>query len=313
MHRSFGQVTDLTVETEEGQLKKVSGRLIATLCTATLVWLSSAVLDAQRGPSAASGGSTRPARPSKDRPAPSPRLIVGAAPGAKCDPDTVEDTCPWTYTLIYGFTANAAPRDGGADTAKAGLAFNLYLDHRDFVEVDNDNVLSSHQAPADRVTGFGDTTFYVGRDLVLDKPQHPSITIEYGIKAPTASKDKGLGSGQVDHTYLVAVGKSVDKTSLEFDIGDYLAGNGSGFDHAPFWTAIVKQKVGEAQKFAVHAEVGGDFATSQAKADAYTLDYLETVLNKHVTLRTGGRFGLTSNVARAGVYVGVKVTGLFGD
>src|SRR6266702_4161445 len=52
------------------------------------------------------------------------------------------------------------------EKTKAGVAFAVYFTRRAFFEVDNDNVVSIKPASGDRVTGFGDTTIYVGADAL---------------------------------------------------------------------------------------------------------------------------------------------------
>ncbi len=283
-----------------------------------LILLAAGPALAQRGGNAGSGGSVRPERVTPERPAggPSAQTVTPTASPTpeECDPATVKGTCPGTYSFVYGFTANASPRHGGAQTERAGFAFSVYVTRRVFLELDNDNVLSSKAEPAERVTGFGDTSVYVGADAVLEGKEHPGLTLAYGIKAPTADSSKGLGSGEVDHTLLGVVSKTLgDKrpTYLEADIGDYIAGRAGadGFDHFPFGALILKQTLDGKKKYRLHFEVGGNFPTSKSNGEVYTLEYLETKLSDHFALRTGGRFGLTPNVSRAGLYLGLKVTG----
>ena len=276
-----------------------------------LVLLASAA-NAQRGGSAARGGSVKPEGVKAEEPAQS--QTVGIAKVSECDPATVIGTCPGTFSLSYGFSANASPRHGGPQTERAGFAFAVYVTRRVFLEIDNDNVVSVKSAPNPRVTGFGDTTFYVGADAVLEGKGRPGITVLYGLKAPTASETKGLGSGEVDHTLLAAFGKTLGSESrsyLEFDIGDYIARDSTthNFDHFPFAAGIFERKLGATKKYRWHTEVGGSFATSASNADMYTLNYLQTKLTDHVAIRTGARFGLTPNSPRAGIYLAVKFSG----
>jgi len=277
------------------------------------------VLRAQHPGSAASGGRVTPDRVQSERPSRGVAIATASpspSPG-ECDPNTVKGTCPGTYSFVYGFNARTRPRHGGAQTEKAGLAFLAYFTRRTFFEVDNDNVISTKAPGANRVTGFGDTTVYVGADVVLEGKGRPAVTFEYGFKAPTASSTKGIGSGLVDHTVIGAVSKFFhdNRTYLEFDGGDYIARvKSDGFDHFPFASALLKQKLGKADKFKLHFEVGGDFATSKSNADMYSLNYLETRLSRkdsktYVGLRTGAKFGLTPNLSRAGLYVAIKVGG----
>jgi len=272
----------------------------------------SAMAVAQPGGSASSGGRVTPDRSTPERPAQTPALL-GAG---ECDPATVIGTCPGTYSFGYGFTANDRPRHGGPQTLKAGLSFLVYFTRRTFFEIDQDNVVSIKPAIGNRVTGVGDTTLYVGADALLEGKGRPGISVLYGIKLPSASSTKGIGSGEVDHVLIAAIGKTFGRTYLEFDGGDYIAGrsNATGFDHLPFASAFVNHKLGNSGKYKLHFEIGGDFATSVSNADMYSLNYLETRLSGKdartvVAFRAGAKFGLTPNVSRAGLYLSLKVGG----
>jgi hypothetical protein len=269
---------------------------------------------AQPSDRAASGGSIRPERVLPRPGRAGPRVGGLPAPAgapALCDPDTVVGTCPGTYTFNYGFTAAATPRDGGAETEKAGFAALIYVTRRVFIEVDNDNVISSRPDDADRETGFGDTTVYAGVDAFLEGQGRPGVSFLYGLKIPTASSDKGLGTGMVDHTLLVAVMKTFGRSQVELDVGDYMAGrqDAGGLDHFPFVTGLLFQTLGSDDRYKLRLEVGGDLPTGHSDAAFYSLAQLQVGVTKHLSFRVGGRFGLTSNVSRAGLYVGIKVAG----
>jgi hypothetical protein len=299
--------------------QKLSTYAVRFLLLFCVAFACAGLLRAQHPGSAASGGRVTPDRVQPERPSRA-AAIATASPSPspeECDPATVKGTCPGTYSFVYGFNASASPRHGGAQTEKAGFAFLAYFTRRTFFEVDNDNVISTKAPAANRITGFGDTTVYLGADVVLEGKRRPAISFEYGIKAPTASSKKNIGSGLVDHTVIGAISKFFrdNRTYLEFDGGDYIARvKSDGFDHFPFASAFLNQKLGQTNRFKLHLEVGGDFATSKSNADMYSLNYLETRLSRkdsqtYVGFRTGANFGLTPNISRAGLYVAIKVGG----
>jgi hypothetical protein len=239
------------------------------------------------------------------------RIAARAEPGEStpCDPGT----CPGTFSFTYGIVSAAAPRDGGSESNKAGFAFNVYATKRIAVEVDNDNIVALKPATGDFSSGIGDTTFYAGVDAMLESDHHPALSILYGVKVPTASASKGIGSGEVDHTLLVALSKGIGRTSVELDLGDAFVGRttAKGFDQAPFAAWLVSQRLDEKGGHRLHAEIDTDFATSVTDMDIYTLGYLESAIGDNLALRIGGRFGITSNVSRAAFYFGLKFAGMF--
>ena len=288
------------------------------------------------GGTSARGGSSRIERsqPAKTAaspspsPSPTPNPAILSLPTTlksnkkqECDPAEVKGTCPGTYTFIYGFTGNRHPRGGGASSLGAGFAFITYFTKRLFLEVDNDNVTSVKDFQTKRQSGFGDTTLYLGADIFLESKRRPLITVQYGVKIPTASAAKGLGTGKIDHKITGAFSKNfggeiadgIKREYFEFDVGNLFAGraNSGKFDNLPFAAAIFKHKLNERNTF--HFELGGNFRTGTYAGDAYNLDYLETKLTKCaddcVSLRVGGRFGITSNSPQAGLYLALKFEG----
>jgi hypothetical protein len=278
-----------------------------------VIILSAAVCALGQG-SAASGGRITPDRIQRE---PAGRGFKAMSTD-ECDPDTVRGTCPWSYAFTYGFNAGAPPRHGGNQTEKAGFAFATYLTKRLSVEFDNDNVVSIKPPSADRFSGFGDTTIYVGYDAILEENghSHPALSFTYGLKAPTANSVKGVGSGEVDHSLDVTIMKTSGQNYFQVDAGDYFAGRAkaSGFDQQAFLSGFLLRTLDQNGKYKLHLEVGGDFATSKSNADMYSLDYLERRFTKkdaktYVALRLGARIGLTPNVSRAGFYIALRVKG----
>jgi hypothetical protein len=192
------------------------------------------------------------------------------------------------------------------------FAFNTYVTRRLFIEIDSDNVVSRKPESGARETGVGDTIFIVGGDPLLEKEgsSRPAIYALYGVKLPTASSSKGLGTGQVDHFLVGAVNKTLGRNYLELNFTEYFSGRsgGSGFDDTSSLAGILKRTVGR-KKSTLHFEVGGTFATSSSNAEMYTLDYVEVPIGERAAIKVGGRFGLTPNAPRAGLYLALKLKG----
>ena len=297
---------------------------------------------AQRGGTGAKGGSTRPER--AERPSPTPEPLFQPpppSPSPAASPGTVvvtesqpsqaiaEDeeekakpgTDPGTYFFLYGVNASARPRheEGTATRVVGGFAFNVYVTRRIFVEIDNDNFVSRRPLGGERSTGVGDTALIIGGDAVLENREtaKPNVSFFYGIKVPTASSNKGLGSGEIDHVLFGTVNKNLrgrmSKSFVELDFSEYFAGRGGGdgFAKSSSLAVIFRQWLSDKKTNRFHFEVGGTFATKESNAEMYTLDYFEHFPNERMSFRLGGRFGLTPNVPRAGLYVALTFNGKF--
>lgn len=287
---------------------------------------------AQRGVTGGRGSVSRPEKAEialptqKETPTPSPVSVISPSvvPAASPEPDEAEEpkpgTDPGSFFFIYGVNASARPRhkEGTATKVVGGFGFNVYLTRRIFVEVDNDNFVSRKPLLGSRATGVGDTLLIVGGDALLEDSEtsRPNVAFFYGIKLPSASSEKGLGSGKIDHVLFGTVNKNLggrfSKSFVELDFVEYFAGRGAGngFAKTSNLAGVYRQWLNDGRTNRLHFEIGGTFATKESNAEMYTLDYFEHFFrNKTMSFRIGGKFGLTPNVPRAGVYVALTVNG----
>jgi hypothetical protein len=70
-----------------------------------------------------------------------------------------------------------------------------------------------------RVNGFLDTTLAFKARWLNQEPQGFAMSIAGGIKLPTASENKGLGSGHVDLDLLLIATRTWTKNSLDANFG----------------------------------------------------------------------------------------------
>jgi hypothetical protein len=285
---------------------------------------------AQKGVSGARGSISRPQKAELALPAPSPEAMAppppsaAASPGATPEEAAVETeepgTDPGTFFFIYGVNVAARPRHEAETATKVagGFGFNVYVTRRIFVEIDNDNFVSRKPLIGSRTTGFGDTQLIVGGDAVFENSEtsKPNLSFFYGVKFPSASAEKKLGSGEVDHFLFGTVNKNLrgrfSKSFIEADFVEYFAGRGggNGFAKTSSLAGVFRQWLNDNKTNRLHFEIGGTFATKESNAEMYNLDYFEHFLaNQKMSFRLGGKFGLTPNVPRAGLYVALTLNG----
>lgn len=66
----------------------------------------------------------------------------------------------------------------------------------------------------ERETGFGDVNLGF-KTIVRDNPKKRlALALSYSIKLPTASSEKEMGSGKVDHNLRFILNRTLDKTIL---------------------------------------------------------------------------------------------------
>ncbi len=80
--------------------------------------------------------------------------------------------------------------------------------------------------------GFGDNWIGPQVRFYRQTARVPSLAVSYEIKFPSASQEKGLGSGRQDHAFVFLASKDVYEIHFDFNATYFLIGrqNGSGFD-----------------------------------------------------------------------------------
>lgn len=229
-------------------------------------------------------------------------------------PEDLPGTCPGTFSLVYTFTARARPRQGDnpTDLRGLGLAFNVYVTPRLFLELDQDHVLSQRAAEQVRATGVGDTTLIVGGDVLLEKPRspRPGLALLYGLKLPTASARTELGSGHVDHQVALNLHKTFAHDYLEFDAGLILARtpNSENMRVATLGAGVLSGLVQHSlnARHLLHFQLDATLPGHGYKGDLAALSFWQVRLNERIALRVGALTGLTSNTPRVGAYVALQ-------
>ena len=224
-------------------------------------------------------------------------------------PQDLKGTCPGTFTLAYTFAVNLRPRrgDNPMDLRNLGMSFNVYVTPRIFLELDQSHVISQQAAGQPRVTGVGDSGVVTGLDVSLEGKKAPGVALLYGVKLPTASVAKGLGSGKADQQVTANIHKTFGKTYLEYDTSLILVRvpNTEGTRVSTLGTSVMSGVLQRSltPRQLLHFQLDATLSGHSYKSDLAALSFWQTRLNDHVSLRLGGGAGLTSNAPRAGFYL----------
>lgn len=155
-------------------------------------------------------------------------------------------------------------------------------------------------------TGFGDTWLGLKYRFHDQSRRFPALGVFYQVKAPTASENKGLGTGQVDHSLSLLVSKDVSKVHFDFNVFPMFAGRvaQSGFDHNvglalsgsfPLWHSL--SCVAEGYGYSTLNQDNPAFASSMI---AFTYQ-----VNPRLILDTGLDVGVTHYAPNARFFVGI--------
>jgi hypothetical protein len=80
------------------------------------------------------------------------------------------------------------------------------------------------------VQGTGDQWLGARFRFHEQTPSTPAFALMYNFKFPTASSEKGFGSGYVEQTFLFIASKDIARFHLDFNTVGDLTGNGTGHD-----------------------------------------------------------------------------------
>jgi hypothetical protein len=162
------------------------------------------------------------------------------------------------------------------------------------------------------LSGVGDVWFTGQYRLIAQHKSVPSVSVIYGIKQATASVSKGLGSGQTDNLFAVAVGQPWGKTLWSFEDKLILSGrpNDSGYDRNSEISLNLARPI--SRKFALIGEIYGDTQKNAVTAGfASNLWAVQYNASSKLIFDGGVDVGLTSGAPHKRVFVGMSYA--FGD
>jgi hypothetical protein len=170
----------------------------------------------------------------------------------------------------------------------------------------NTTSILAQNSQAGGQTGIGDNWFGPQVRFYRQTKHVPSLAISYAVKAPTASTQKGLGSGRVDHSITFLASKDIWGTHFDFNTTYFLIGRtpGSGFDsNYQFNLALshpLKGRLAFTGEFYGNTELN-----AQNPGFASTLWALTFALKPRLVLDGGIDVGLTHGAPQKRFYVGL--------
>jgi len=245
-----------------------------------------------------------------------PRLTQDDPDYTKPTEEVEEDDSPvGDFTISYGFDFTDRPRnnpDGARDMA-GPFSFGLTLHPRLSVEVGFDTFLSTKEPGTPRVTGAGDVSLSAEFLALEEVGNGPSVSFVYTTTLPTASVERGLGTGRVDHLLLVALsnklGERGRRGTIGASLGPSFAGRQgeSGFITTGRLNLSYRYRfdngLGYAARIASRTRGGG---RASRASTSHSLSY---AFNDRYGVEGGVLAGLTSNAPRLGFFTSFSVSG----
>lgn len=156
-----------------------------------------------------------------------------------------------------------------------------------------------------RAAGVGDAHLGLQAVALKETEAHPALAFAYKVKLPTASEEKGLGTGRFDHKFTFLLSKKIGQTDLDFNGALIVNGRGGepGWDHGGLGAFAVSREIGKS--FGVEVEVSGMSLDDALPRGLYALGSLNYKVSKRTRLDWGARFGLNPEAPRFGLFGGL--------
>ena len=90
------------------------------------------------------------------------------------------------------------------------------------------NAFVSNTVSSNKQSGFGDNYLAAQYRFHRESPKLPSMAVGYSVKFPSADPVAGLGSGNVDHMFMLLFGKNLKKFSVVVNANYFAIGAGNG-------------------------------------------------------------------------------------
>jgi hypothetical protein len=230
-------------------------------------------------------------------------FINPARPGVS---NPAEFQKPGVLQIEYGYDGSFRASDLHTEQT-APLALRFAATTRLLFELDLDTVNSQTDERGTRMTGIGDTQIGFQIVALKDTEKHPALAFAYYAKLPTASTDKGLGTGRVDHKVIALLSRKFGQTDMDFNAAYLIVGREQESGWVTGGQAALAFERNFENNFGVQAELSGQTKDDAQAPGLYTLGALTYKVNRRLVLDSGMRFGLTHDAPRVGVFAGMTI------
>ena len=208
--------------------------------------------------------------------------------------------------LEFGYDANFRAEEFRSQQS-AALTLRFAASSRLLLQADLDTVLSETDESGTRMTGIGDVRLGFQIVALKDTERHPALAFAYYVKLPSASEEKGLGTGRFDHKFVALVSRKLGSVDMDLNGALLVVGR----ENASGWITGGQGALsfsGEFENgFGLEGELSGQTKDDTQPKGLYALGALTYKVNRRFSLDSGMRFGLTDDAPRVGVFAGITV------
>lgn len=221
---------------------------------------------------------------------------------------------PGVLQVEYGLTSYSGRNSSGERTSPLGFRFAPNKCIR--LDFDVSVFESQRETGEQRRTGVGDGGLAFKYIFRTRPEERLAVAATYSVSLPWASRERGLGSGRVNHNLQLILQRTVGKNDFVFN-ALYLNNGRDGRDGRLSGAQAVLAYGRELPKnFSLTNEVYAQtIDAAGGPRGIYTQSVFAYKINKRLRLDTGVRFGFGPDAPRFGVVGGlvVGVGNLFGN
>jgi hypothetical protein len=157
-----------------------------------------------------------------------------------------------------------------------------------------------------RTTGGGDTIIGL-QAVAFKKTGYPTLAFAYETKQPTASKEKNLGTGRVDHRAVLLISDQVGGFDLTFNAAYLNVGRKDSSRRADGGLFALAFDYEFDNHFGVIGELAGQSLEYTLPPGLYPLCAVTYQVNRRLRFDAGLQFGIGAQAPRVAVVAGVVV------
>lgn len=244
-------------------------------------------------------------------------LAPGAAARQQQEEDDIKPSRPTTANSAEIQKAGVLQAEFGYDSnfraeefrsqQSLPLTLRFAASDRLLLEADLDVVKSETDEAGSRMTGVGDARLGFQVVALKETEAHPALAFAYFVKLPSASREKGLGTGRFDHALVGLLSKKFGETDVDFNLAYLNVGREDSGRRASGGQAALAFSREFENDFGVTGELSGQSLDDVQPRGVYALGALTYKVSGRVRLDAGARFGLNPDAPRVGLFAGMSV------
>lgn len=157
----------------------------------------------------------------------------------------------------------------------------------------------------ERETGIGDLSLGFKTVLRGDPDKHLAAAFSYSVKLPTASAEKNLGTGKIDHNLRFILDRSIGKNDYTLNVSYLNVGREMTRNRDSGAQVILRYDRKLTKKLEIINEIFGNTVDEDQPRGIYLNEALTYKISKRLQLDVGARPGFGRDAPRIGIFAGI--------